>query len=193
MLLNFDINRRMLNSLITSETRIRILKKFFINSNTVSHLRGLETEFGESSNAIRLELNRFEKAGLLMSSKVGNKKLFKANDAHPLFEDIHNIVLKETGIDKVINKIVHRIGNLSLVYLTGDFARGKDSPVIDLIMVGDDIDPDYLSRKIEQAGEAVNRKIKYIVLGSGEAEIFLNNLKPSDLLLLWEQQVFFER
>ncbi len=193
MLLNFDTNRRMLNSLITSETRIRILKKFFINSNTVSHLRGLETEFGESSNAIRLELNRFEKAGLLTSSKVGNKKMFKANDAHPLFEDIHNIVLKETGIDKVINKIVHRIGNLSLVYLTGDFARGKDSPVIDLIMVGDDIDPDYLSRKIEQAGEAVNRKIKYIVLGAGEAEIFLNNLKPSDLLLLWEQQVFFER
>ena len=183
----------MLSSLITSETRIRILKKFFLNCNTVSHLRGLETEFGESSNAIRLELNRFEKAGLLTSSKEGNKKLFKANDSHPLFEDIHNIVLKETGIDKVINKIVHRIGNLSLVYLTGDFARGKDSADIDLILVGDDIDSDYLLRKMEQAGETVNRKIKYITIGTREAEAYLGSLQPSDLLLLWEQRVVFEK
>jgi DNA-binding transcriptional ArsR family regulator len=178
----------MLNSLITSETRIRILKKFFLNCNTVSHLRGLESEFKESSNAIRLELNRFEKAGLLTSSKEGNKNLFRANDAHPLFEDIHNIVLKETGIDKVIGKIVNRIGNLSLVYLTGDFAKGKDGSIIDLILVGDDIDNDYLVRKMEQAGETVNREIKYVILGSGEADQFLNKIKPSDLLLLWEQE-----
>ncbi len=50
----------MLGTLITSKTRVKLLLKFFLNSNAKAHLRGLETEFGESSNAIRLELNRFE-------------------------------------------------------------------------------------------------------------------------------------
>jgi hypothetical protein len=41
---------------------------------------------------------------------------------------------------------------------------------------------------MEQAGETVNREIKYVILGSGEADQFLNKIKPSDLLLLWEQE-----
>ncbi len=50
-----------------------------------AYLRSLENEFGESSNAIRIELNRFEEAGMLVSFTEGNKKLFKANTEHPLF------------------------------------------------------------------------------------------------------------
>ena len=130
----------MLNSLITSQTRIKLLKKFFLNSNTRAHLRGLESEFGESSNGIRLELNRFEDAGLLTSLRDGNKKVYQANSGHPLYKDIHSIILKETGIDQVIEKVIHRLGNLLSVYLVGDFAHGKDSPVIELILVGADID-----------------------------------------------------
>src|SRR4030066_1684504 len=176
----------MLSSLITSETRIKLLIKFFLNSSTKAHLRGLESEFGESSNAIRVELNRFEEAGLLHSLWDGNKKIFQANDKHPLYKDIHNIILKETGIDRVIEKVIHRLGNLKCVYLTGDFARGKDSPVIELILVGADIDREYLARKVMQAEELVGRKVSYIVLEPDEAEGHLMNLKPTDLLPLWK-------
>ncbi len=176
----------MLSSLITSETRIKLLKKFFLNSSTRAHLRGLETEFGESTNAIRIELNRFEEAGLLNSLRDGNKKIFQANDKHPLYNDIHNIILKETGIDRVIEKVIHRLGNLLCVYLTGDFARGKDSQVIELILVGEGIDREYLARKVVQAEELVGRKVSYIVLTPVEAENYLERLKPCDLLPLWD-------
>jgi DNA-binding transcriptional ArsR family regulator len=162
-----------------------LLKKFFLNSNTKAHLRGLESEFGESSNAIRIELNRFEEAGLLCALKDGNKKVFQANSTHPLYKDIHNIILKETGIDQVIEKVIHRIGNLLAVYLTGDFANGKDSPVIDLILVGDKIDREYLAQKVFQAEELVGRKVSYIILNPEEAENHLEALKPTDLLPLW--------
>jgi hypothetical protein len=175
----------MLSSLITSQTRIKLLKKFFLNSNTRAHLRGLESEFGESSNAIRVELNRFEEAGLLCSLKDGNKKVFQANSKHPLFGDIHNIILKETGIDQVIEKVIHRIGNLNSVYLIGDFANGKDSPVIELILVGEMIDREYLARKVVQAEELVGRKVSYIVLSTEEAEHHLGFIKPANLLPLW--------
>jgi len=178
----------MINALITSETRIKLLRKFFLNSSTRAHLRGLETEFGESSNSIRLELNRFEAAGLLHSLRDGNKKVYQANRNHPLFGDIHSIIMKEAGIDRVIEKVIHRIGKLICVYLTGDFARGKDSPVIDLILVGEDIDREYLARKVMQAEELVGRKVSYVVLHPDEAEKHLLRVKPSDLLPLWNSE-----
>lgn len=175
----------MINTLITSQTRIKLLMKFFLNSRTKAHLRGLESEFGESSNAIRIELNRLENAGLLNSLRDGNKKVYQANRNHPLFCDIHNIIMKETGIDRVIEKVIHRIGKLICVYLTGDFARGKDSPVIDLILVGEDIDREYLARKVIQAEELVGRKVSYVVFDPGEADKHLIGLKPADLFPLW--------
>lgn len=175
----------MINALITSQTRIKLLKKFFLNNSTKAHLRGLETEFGESSNSIRIELNRFEGAGLLNSLRDGNKKVYQANSSHPLFKDIHSIILKETGIDRVIEKVIHRLGNLLSVYLVGDFAHGKDSPVIELILVGANIDREYLSRKVVQAEELVGRKVSYIVLDPAEAETHFLKLKPSELLPLW--------
>ena len=73
---------------------MKLLLKFFLNSNSKAHLRGLESEFSETSNAIRLEINRFEEAGMLKSEFKGNKKIFQANLEHPLFNEIHNILLK---------------------------------------------------------------------------------------------------
>jgi DNA-binding transcriptional ArsR family regulator len=178
----------MINTLITSQTRIKLLKKFFLNGSTKAYLRGLETEFGESSNAIRVELNRFEKAGLLNSLREGNKKVFQANAKHPLYRDIHNIILKETGIDRVIEKVIHRMGHLISVYLIGDFARGTDSPLIELILVGKEIDREYLARKVVQAEELVGRKVSYFVLEPEEAKDYLMKYKPSDLLPLWKTE-----
>ena len=93
--------------------------------------------------------------------------------------------MKETGIDRVIDKVIHRIGKLLCVYLTGDFAHGKDSPVIDLILVGDNIDLEYQARKVMQAEELVGRKVNYTLLGSRDADKHLINFKPSELLPLW--------
>jgi hypothetical protein len=178
----------MISSLITSQTRVKLLKKFFLNGCTSAHLRGLESEFGESSNAIRIELNRLERAGLLGSIRAGNKKIYQANKSHPLFADIHNIILKETGIDRVIEKVICRIGKLTSIYLTGDFAHGKDGPEINLIMVGKDIDLDYLARKVSVAEKLVTRKVRYVVLEPDEADNYLTNFSEADLLPLWGKE-----
>ena len=125
----------MLDSIITSQTRIKLLLKFFLNSRTSSHLRGLEQEFGDSTNGIRIELNRLEGANLLRSHREGKKKLYTANRTHPLFNEIHSIVLKQTGLDKIIESVVDKIGNLVSVYLVGELARGLDTQVINLVLV----------------------------------------------------------
>jgi len=178
----------MINTLITSQTRIKLLRKFFLNSNTRAHLRGLESEFGESSNAIRVELNRFEDAGLLKSLRQGNKKLYQANLNHPLFSDIHSIILKETGIDRIVDNVIHKIGDLIGVYLTGDFARGKDSRIIELIIVGDELDRSYLADKVLQAERITGRKVSYTLMNQEEAEGRIPEFNPADLLPLWTSE-----
>jgi len=176
----------MLDALISSKTRIKILLKFFLNSNTTAYLRSLSTEFNDSSNSIRLELNRFEKAGLLLSSMKGNKKIFQANTSHPLFNEIHQIVLKQLGIDSVIENVVNNLGDVERVYLIGDFSKGMDSDIIDLMIVGD-IDTEYLVAVVGKAEGLISKKIRYINYHLNELETagFLEREKQA--LLLWQK------
>jgi predicted transcriptional regulator len=110
----------MLESLITSKTRIRLLLKFFLNPETKAYLRGLADELGESTNAVRVELNRLNKAGLLKSVSDGRTKLYWANPEHPLFPDIHSLVKKYLGIDQVIDMVLAKLGTVELAFITGD-------------------------------------------------------------------------
>ena len=175
----------MINTLITSKTRIKLLLKFFLNPDNSAHLRGLESEFGESSNAIRLELNRLEKADMLHTEHQGNKKLFKVNLQHPLYNEINSIVKKYFGLDVIVEWIANRLGNLKTVYLTGDIASGKDSGLIDLILVGD-IDQPYLLKLITKAEKLIKRKIRDLIYSEEE---FLSIAKGNDqFLLMWENE-----
>ncbi len=176
----------MIETLISSKTRIKLLLKFFLNSNTQGYLRGLESEFGESSNAIRVELNRFSEAGMLTSSQKGNKKYFQANKKHPLFQEIHNLLLKYVGIDTIIENIVERLGDVEKVFLTGEFAKGIDSPIIDLLIIGE-VDKSYLVNLIEKSEKLINKKIRYMSFSSKEWIAYKKELNENYILLLWQK------
>lgn len=174
----------MLESLITSKTRVKLLLKFFLNPNTSGYLRGLSSEFGESSNAVRLELNRFEKAGMLNSKNVGNKKMFQVNKKHSLYDPIHHIIQKYIGLDKIIDFVISKLGNLEKAYLCGDLALGKESEIIDLILIGD-LDRKYLNEAVDKAQRIANKKIKYLIYSSEEAKDMEYN--SAENLLIWEK------
>lgn len=175
----------MIESLITSKTRIKLLLKFFLNSETKSYLRGLESEFDESSNSIRVELNRLENAGLLQSSSEGNKKLFYANTSHPLFNEINSMLKKMVGIDQIIEKITSQLGDLQAAYLTGDFATGRDSQIIEMVLIGHQLDREFIDYLILKAEEFIRRPIKYLIL-SHEELIRVFHDKP--VLLIWKSE-----
>ena len=164
---------------------MKLLVKFFINSQTKAYLRGLETEFGESSNAIRVELNRFEQAGLLVSENKGNRKYFKANTQHTFFNDIHNLLLKYVGIDSLIENVIARVGHLQKAFITGDFACGKQSKVIDVLLVGTNLDHNYINKLIQKAEELATFKVRYISITPEELSSYLDPTEPH--LLVWQK------
>ena len=174
----------MLDTLVSSKTKIKLLLKFFLNSNNTAYLRNLETEFGESTNALRIELNKFEESGLLNSYSESNKKIFKANTKHPLYPEINSIVRKYIGIDKIIDSIVSRLGEPDHVWLVGNLARGLNSDTIELKISGK-VDKDYLEELVQKVERTITKKLKIELLSEVEALIINNKLEPS--LLLWSK------
>ena len=176
----------MLDALITSKTRIRLLVKFFLNPTMKAYLRELANEFDESTNSVRLELNRLQDAGLIERESKGNLVMYNAKKSHPLFPEIKSIVSKITGIDSIIESVIERLGSVENAYLIGDYAKGKDSGVIDVVLIGD-IDKNILQEHIQKAEELVSRKIRTMVMTSVEFNVYTKNQKEP-FLLLWSKE-----
>lgn len=172
----------MLESLITSKTRIKMLLKFFTNSHATAYLRGMAEEFGESTNAIRHELNNLSKAGYLISRDEGRTILYQANTDHPLFNEIKNLVHKYLGIDKIIENILARLGDLKLAFIVSDYAKGKDSGTIEMVLVGA-VNKKYLNKLIEKAKSLLHRNIKIELISLQEFED--DPERFSTALLIW--------
>jgi len=176
----------MLEALITSKTRIKLLLKFFLNTQNTGYLRKLASEFGESTNAIRHELNRLEASGLIVSGMQGNKKIFRANVNHPLFPEINRLLIKHIGIDEFIEQVANKIGELDSAYLIGDLAKGIDSPVIEIWLFGNNINEKYLKKLINKTENIINRKVKYLIFAETKIENNYPEINRPEALLLWK-------
>ena len=171
-----------LETLITSKTRLKMLLKFFVNSASSAYLRGLAEEFGESTNAIRHELNNLSKAGYLISREEGRTILYQANTEHPLFKELKNLMHKYLGIDEIIESIVSKLGELKSAYIIGDYAHGKDSGTIEVLLVGN-VNTEYLNQLVEKAKKLIHRNI---IVNHITQENFSKSTKLSqDALLVW--------
>jgi len=175
----------MLDTLISNKTRLKLLLRFFLNEDSRSYLRGLETEFGESTNAIRIELNRFEKAGLLLSSNEAKRKVFRANTGHPLYNDINSIIKKYVGLDRIVEEIVKKLGNVKRAYITGEMAIGLDIKVIDLVLIGNRIDRKYLQTCVNKVEKIIHRNIHPLILNEEQEKPYLRD--KGEVFLIWEQ------
>ena len=156
----------MLDSLITSKTRLRLLIKFFLNIANKGYLNGLANEFGESTNSVRKELNNLSSAGYLEKFNENNKVVYKANSSHPLFKVIQRIVKKHLGIEEILETVLKRIGDVKKIMILGDYAEGIDSGHIEILIVGDNISEDYLKEITPKIEKKINRKVSFFVSNS---------------------------
>ncbi len=174
----------MLEGLITSKTRVKLLTRFFLNPDNTAYLRELASEFKASPNGVREELRQLEKARLLVSEKKGRQIFFKANRSHPLFPELKNMVRKALGVDRILDSILQRLGKLEAAYLIGEYAKGRDAQIVDLLLVGE-IDPYHLSDLTKKTERYIGRKIRTLVLTREEFDDMKDNLLREPFILLW--------
>ena len=153
----------MLESLITSKTRLRLIIKFFLNIANKGYLNSLANEFGESTNSVRKELNNLSSAGYLTKYNQNNKVIYMADASHPLFKIIQKIVQKHLGIEEILERIYDKIGDVKKIMLLGDYAKGVDSGVIEILIVGKNIDKEYLEKISPKIEKKIKRKINFFV------------------------------
>ena len=174
----------LLTGLIASKTRIKLLMRFFFNPKARSYLRELAKEFNVSTNSVREELNQLKKTNLLKSEKNGRQVYYMANTEHALFPELKSMVSKVMGIDQVIDSIINRLGNLERAYLIGDYAEGKDTGIIDILLIGE-IDRYHLNDLTQKTERYVKRKIRSLVLTKDEFNDFLPELERRPQVLIW--------
>ena len=168
----------MLNTLITSKTRLRMLIKFFVNTTNKGYLNGLANEFNESTNSIRKELNNLSDAGYLLKVKYNNKVIYNANKQHPLFIVLQKIIRQHLGIEDIIDSILDKTGDVKTVAIIGDYAKGIDSGLIKIVLLGNEINLNYLQDLTLKIEKKITRKVSFKIvkiLPKGSLVIYNND------------------
>ena len=151
----------MLGELITSKTRLRLMLKFFISQANRGYLNGLATEMNESTNAIRKELNHLHGAGYLEKVKIDNKVEYRANINHPLFDVLRKVVLKHLGLEDIVETVLERMGEVKQIILIGDYAKGIDSGKIEVFLIGQKLNMDYITQLEEKIEKLIKRRVNF--------------------------------
>jgi DNA-binding transcriptional ArsR family regulator len=179
------MTKNIIDAVIPSRTRVQILVKLFLNPGVRAYLRGLASEFNVSPNAVRIELNNLRRHKVLVSERDGRNIYYRANETHPLFPELSSMVRKITGIDELVKFVIDRLGNLEAAYLVGDYARGADTGIIDVILVGE-IDRIQLEEFVAKTETYIDRKIRSLTLSREEFDQLKDNKNFNPLLKLWE-------
>ena len=168
----------MLGELITSKTRLRLMLKFFISQANRGYLNGLATEMNESTNAIRKELNHLHGAGYLEKVKIDNKVEYRANINHPLFDVLRKVVLKHLGLEDIVETVLERMGEVKQIILIGDYAKGIDSGKIEVFLIGQKLNMDYITQLEEKIEKLIKRRVNFYLASKfnfNQDHIFLFN------------------
>jgi hypothetical protein len=120
----------------------------------------------------------------LKAEKNGRNVFYSANTEHALFPELRSMVQKVMGIDQVIDGILSRLGDLKYAYLIDDYSQGKDSGIIDLLLVGN-LNHHHLFDLITKTEKYINRKIRLLLLSEDEFNHLRSKLTTKPHLLVW--------
>ena len=164
----------MIDAIIKSNTRRKLLIKFFVNIANTGYLNQLAEEFSESTNSVRKELNNLTKANYLVKNVVKNKVVYKANTSHPLFSEVQNIVKKHLGFEKIVETLLEKIGDVNQIFLIGDYAKGIDSNMVEILIIGNKFNIDYIMGIEKKLSKILKKKI--VIMTSSSNHSSLNKL-----------------
>lgn len=156
------------------------------------YVRELVRLVGEQINAVRAELARMERVGMLSSEARANRKFYGFRKDYIYFDELSRLVSKSTGLGGAIIKERNKLGKIKYASLSGGFIKKK--PVgptdVDLLIVGNVVLP-QLAQLVKQNESDVEREINYSVMTEEEftfrkrrGDPFVKNILGSPKLLL---------
>jgi hypothetical protein len=175
----------MIDVIVRSKTRLKLLTKFFLFEEIEGYMQGLVNEFDESSSVIRAELNRFVKAGLITTRNKGRKRFYQANTSHPLYPELNRIMRKTVGIDQIVHIVTTQTEHLDALYVFGSLANGIESETIQLAFVGSNLNKAHIQKLVERTENTINRKVVCYIFTQEQMQYLF---KENSTLLIWKKE-----
>lgn len=168
----------MLNKILVSEVRVKILKLLLLNPKRSFHIRAIVRSVDAEINAVRRELENLFDVALVTRRQSSNRIFYLINTEHPFYTELLSLVAKEDGIGAAIMKKAKQIGDISYAMLSLEFLRGRKSSAldVDLFIVGS-VNLDILNFIVKEEEEKMGREINYSVMSMEE---FLNRKRTND-------------
>lgn len=160
----------MLEDIIISRVRVKILTLFLTHPGTIFHVRDIVRKIGEEINAVRRELSHMEKAGIVAKEQRANRLFYTMRKDYPLYNELLVIIGKTSGLGSDIIKQKAKLGKVKFAMLSGRYLRGisKRSPNdIDLLVVGSVVLPE-LAQFVKAEEARRNTEINYTVMTEEE-------------------------
>ena len=158
-----------LEGLLGSRTRARLLVAFATNPREEYYARQLIQRTRLSETAVRYELSRLTRRGFLTSRKQGQEKLYRANDRHPLFPELKQMVYKTAGLGEVLRQAIETVPGVTAAFIYGSVAKGTERVTsdIDLFILGT-ADRPKLGKALREAEDRVGREINLTMMSVDE-------------------------
>ena len=96
------------------------------------------------------------------------------------------MVRKAFGMDQILESIIERLGDLEKALILDDYAEGKDTGIIDLVLIGN-IDQENLQDLVGKTEKYIARKIRTLTLTSEEYDKLKPSLAKRPQLTLWRK------
>jgi hypothetical protein len=99
-------------------------------------------------------------AGYIVRDASESKVMYRANTSHPLFSTLQQMIRKHIGIDNIIAQILERMGEVTRIFVLGDYAQGIYSGTIEIVIEGPSLNESYIQQLIPKIKNEIHKEVK---------------------------------
>lgn len=159
----------MLKDLFTSQVRVDMLKLFLRHPEEEHYVREITRAVGTEINAVRRELENFEKIGLVKKWPRGNRLYYKAVAIHPLYRSLLGLICHGSGLGGLIFKHKRKLGKIKYAFIAQALPMGRvaEENEVDLVLIGD-VHVEILKQYVRKAEKEHDHEVNYTILSEHE-------------------------
>lgn len=179
-----------MEDLFISKVRVKLLKLFLSATEPLLHVREIVRRVDEEINAVRRELSRMEKSGMVQSEWRANRRLYHFRKDYPFYRELLGFVAKSEGLGGAVIKNRAKLGRIKYAMLSTRYVKNKPSTSedVDLLVVGT-VDLPTLQDVV--AGEQMGREseINYSFMDEPEFNFRVKRRDPFILKVLTQSRI----
>ncbi len=179
-----------MEELFVSKVRVKMLQLFLASEETLFHVREIVRRVDEEINAVRRELARMEKFGMVTSEWRANRRLYRFRKDYPLYAELLGMVTKSSGLGGAIVRSRARLGKVKFAMMATRFAKNglSSSDDVDLLLVGQIIQPELQSLIADEQAKR-EREINYTFMDEPEFAFRVKRRDPFILRVLVQSKI----